>query len=308
MLSLKQRGDVIRMEQGNDWTLYHGDCVHIVNGLNAESVGLSVFSPPFSNLYIYSDYIEDMGNCATNDEFFNQFDFLIRGIYRATKRGRICAVHCKDLPTYKGRDGSAGLFDFAGECIRRFIAEGWAFHSRVTIWKDPVIEMQRTKNHGLLYKELRKNSCASRMGMADYVIAFRKWDDHTDAEWPDPVNHTKDEFPLDQWQQWASPVWSDIRQTNVLQYRDAKDDEDERHICPLQLDVIERCITLWSNPGDLVLSPFSGIGSEGYQALKMRRKFIGAELKDSYFEVACRNLKAAEELKNQGQLFNVLAD
>lgn len=304
MLNLQVRGENIAEYTGEGWTLYHGDCVRVFSQLPDGAVGLSVFSPPFSNLYIYSDYLEDMGNCANHDEFFNQFDFLIEQLYRVTKVGRICAVHCKDLPLYKGRDGAAGLFDFAGETIRRFIAKGWTFHSRVTVWKDPVIEMQRTKNHGLLYKELRKNSCASRMGMADYVIAFRKWGQQEGAEWPDPVEHTKEDFPLDQWQNWASPVWMNVRQTNVLQYRDAKDDEDERHICPLQLDVIERCIALWSNPGDVVASPFAGIGSEGYQALKMGRKFIGAELKDSYVEVNRRNLEYAISEKQQIALFS----
>lgn len=303
MLNLRSRGMDIVKQSGNEWELYHGDCVRVVSALPDNAIGLSCFSPPFSNLYIYSDYREDMGNCATHDEFFDHFDFLIEQLFRVTQVGRLCAVHCKDLPLYKGRDGAAGLFDFAGETIRRFSAKGWTFHSRVTIWKDPVIEMQRTKNHGLLYKEVRRNSCASRMGMADYVIAFRKWGTHEEAEWPNPVEHTKEEFPLDQWQRWASPVWMNVRQTHVLQYRDAKDDEDERHICPLQLDVIERCIALWSNPGDIVLSPFCGIGSEGYQALKMGRKFIGVELKDSYVEVSRRNLEAAEKEKDQGSLF-----
>lgn len=307
MLDLKQRGDVMRMEQGEDWTLYHGDCVRVVGQLPDDSIGLSVFSPPFSNLYIYSDYLEDMGNCATHEEFFSHFSFLIEQLLRVTIPGRLCAVHCNDQTRQKGIEGVTGLYDFPGDIVRAFEAKGWTFHSRITIWKDPVIEMQRTKNIGLLHKQLKKDSCASRMGRPDYVLVFRKNILH-EANYPQPVGHTAEDFPVDQWQQWASPVWMDIRQTNVLQYRDAKDDEDERHICPLQLDVIERCITLWSNHGDLVLSPFSGIGSEGYQALKMGRRFVGAELKDSYFDVACRNLKAAEELKNQGELFNVQAD
>lgn len=307
MLDLKQRGDVMRVEQGTDWTLYHGDCVMVVGQLPDDSIGLSVFSPPFSNLYIYSDYLEDMGNCATHEEFFSHFSFLIDQLLRVTIPGRLCAVHCNDQTRQKGIEGVTGLYDFPGDIVRAFEAKGWTFHSRITIWKDPVIEMQRTKNIGLLHKQLKKDSCASRMGRPDYVLVFRKNILH-EVNYPHPVGHTAEEFPVDQWQQWASPVWMDIRQTNVLQYRDAKDDEDERHICPLQLDVIERCVTLWSNPGDLVLSPFSGIGSEGYQSLKMGRKFVGAELKDSYFEVACRNLKAAEELKHQGDLFNALAD
>lgn len=305
MLNLQVRGEQVEKQEGTDWELYHGDCVRVFSGLPDESIGLSCFSPPFSNLYIYSDYLEDMGNCATHEEFFAHFSFLIEQLLRVTKPGRLAAVHCNDQTRQKGVEGVAGLYDFPGDIIRAFEAKGWTFHSRVTIWKDPVIEMQRTKNIGLLHKQLKKDSCASRMGRADYILAFRK-NVLNEANYPDPVEHTAEDFPVDQWQQWASPVWSDVRQTNVLQYRDAKDDEDERHICPLQLDVIERCITLWSNPGDVVASPFTGIGSEGYQAIKMGRKFIGAELKDSYFDVACRNLKAAEEEKNQGTLFGVV--
>ena len=301
MLNLRIRGEEIKQSVGTDWTLYHGDCVPVIAALENNSIGLSVFSPPFSNLYIYSDYLEDMGNCASHEEFFDQFSFLIAELFRVTKLGRLCAVHCNDQTRQKGIEGVCGLYDLPGDIIRAFEKKGWTFHSRVTIWKDPVIEMQRTKNVGLLHKQLKKDSCASRMGRADYVVVFRK-NTLNEANYPDPVSHTANDFPVDQWQQWASPVWSDIRQTHVLQYRDAKDDEDERHICPLQLDVIERCITLWSNPGDLVLSPFAGIGSEGYQALVMGRKFIGIELKDSYAEVAVRNLHAAEERKNQGSL------
>lgn len=302
MLELKQRGESVRKENGLDWTLHNGDCVRVVRDLPDESIGLSVFSPPFSNLYIYSDYLEDMGNCANHAEFFEQFSFLIEQLFRVTIPGRLCAVHCNDQTRQKGVEGVTGLYDFPGDIVRAFESKGWTFHSRITIWKDPVIEMQRTKNIGLLHKQLKKDSCASRMGRPDYVLVFRK-NILYEANYPQPVPHTAEEFPVDQWQQWASPVWADIRQTNVLQYRDAKDDEDERHICPLQLDVIERCIVLWSNPGDTILSPFAGIGSEGYQSVKMGRKFVGIELKDSYFDVACRNLKAAESEKNQGLLF-----
>lgn len=301
MLDLKTRGTTVREERGQDWTLYHGDCVRVVADLPDECIGLSVFSPPFSNLYIYSDYLEDMGNCQNHAEFFAHFSYLIEQLYRVTQWGRCAAVHCNDQTRQKGVEGVCGIYDFPGDIIRAFEAKGWTFHSRVTIWKDPVIEMQRTKNVGLLHKQLKKDSCASRMGRADYVLVFRKNALH-EANYPNPVSHTAEDFPVDKWQRWASPVWSDIRQTHVLQYRDAKDDEDERHICPLQLDVIERCITLWSNPGDVVLSPFAGIGSEGYQALTMGRQFIGVELKDSYFDVACRNLAAAVASKNQAQL------
>ncbi len=202
-------------------------------------------------------------------------------------------MHVKDLPLYQGRDGAAVLRDFPGDCIRIFEKCGWVFHSRTTIWKDPVIEMQRTKNHGLLYKELRRDSTRSRQGMADYIITMRKWPVEG-ASGPEPVSHTFEDFPLDQWQQWASPVWFDIRQTNVLNVRAARDASYERHICPLQLDVAERCVKLWTNPGDIVLSPFAGIGSEGYEAIRCGRRFLGIELKPSYFEQAVKNLRHAE--------------
>ena len=301
MLNLRTRGEQIDSQSGDDWTLYHGDCVRVVGALPDESIGLSVFSPPFSNLYIYSDYLEDMGNCATDEEFFAHFTYLIEQLYRVTKMGRLAAVHCNDQTRQKGVEGVCGLRDFPGDIIRAFEAKGWTFHSRVTIWKDPVIEMQRTKNIGLLHKQLKKDSCASRMGRADYLLTFRK-NALNEANYPDPVTHTAEDFPVEQWQQWAAPVWMDVRQTHVLQYRDARDEKDERHICPLQLDVIERCIALWSNPGDTVLSPFAGIGSEGYMALKMKRHFIGTELKDSYYEMASRNLHSAIDERRQETL------
>jgi DNA modification methylase len=294
--------DAAEAEDGR-WRLLNGDCVDVCRSLPADSVDFSMFSPPFSNLYVYSDRLADMGNSADHDEFFRHFGFLIAELYRITVPGRLCSVHCKDLPLYKTRDGAAGLYDFPAMTTRAFEAAGWIFHSRVTIWKDPVIEMQRTKNHGLLYKQLRKDSCASRQGMADYVLTFRKWAGLESADAPKPVGHEREDFPLDQWQRWASPVWSDIQQTRVLQYQQARDDEDERHICPLQLDVIERCVTLWSNPGDLVFSPFAGIGSEGYEAVRLGRRFLGVELKPSYWRIAARNLRLAATLQSQGSLF-----
>ncbi len=292
-------------EQSSDsWRLVNGDCVEVFREQPDDSIDYTVCSPPFSNLYIYSDAIQDMGNSSDDAEFMRHFGFLAAELYRCTVPGRLASFHCKDLPRYQGAHGSAGLFDFAGEMIRTFESAGWRFHSRVTIWKDPVIEMQRTNNHGLLYKQLRADSCASRQGMADYVITFRKWGDIRKLrEFPKPVMHSREDFPLDQWQKWASPVWGDIQQTRVLQYQQARDDEDERHICPLQLDVIERCIRLWSNAGDLVASPFAGIGSEGYEAVRLGRRFLGAELKPSYWRVACRNLALAEQVESQGTLF-----
>jgi hypothetical protein len=251
-----------------------------------------------------------MGNCKDHAEFFDHFRFAIKELLRVTIPGRLVDIHCKDLPTYKGRDGSAGLYDFPGDIIRNFVGCGWAYHSRLTIWKDPVIEMQRTKNHGLLYKNLRADSCCSRAGMADYLLSFRKWPvgsgDNDLLSFPDPVFHTREDFPLEKWQKWASPVWDDIRQTHVLNHRMARDGEDERHICPLQLDVIERCIELRSNPGDVVLDPFSGIGSTGYMALKMKRKYIGIELKESYFEWSSALLLEAEAESDTPNLLDLM--
>lgn len=292
-------------EQGRDWTLYHGDCVTVARSLPDESMHFSIFSPPFSGLYIYSDAIEDMGNSANDDEFFRHFDFLIPELLRITKPGRLCAVHFKDLVNYKGRDGAAGIRDFSGDIIRHFTTAGWAYHSKVVIWKDPVIEMQRTKANGLLYKTLRADSSFSRQGMPEYLLIFRKWPQDEEQETHiEPVTHTKDTFPLEMWQRYASPVWFDIRQTNVLNVEQARESQDEKHICPLQLDVIERAVQLWTNPGDVVFSPFAGIGSEGYQSLSLGRKFVGVELKRSYFDVARKNLERIVREKSQVTLFD----
>ena len=283
---------VIDQAEGEGWALYNGDCVDVARGLPDASVHFSVFSPPFSGLYIYSADTRDMGNSADDAEFFAHFNYLIPELHRVTIPGRLAAVHCKQLVNYRGRDGMAGLRDFRGEIIRAFQAHGWAYHSEVCIWKDPVIEMQRTKAHGLLYKQLRADSSVSRMGLAEYLLQFRRWPkDEAEAAKIEPVTHTREGFPLPRWQRYASPVWHDIRQTHVLNVQQARDDRDEKHICPLQLDVIERALTLWSNPGDVVFSPFAGIGSEGYVALQQKRRFVGAELKPSYFKQAVANLR-----------------
>lgn len=315
---------------GKNWTLHLNDCVQAAAALPANSVDFSIFSPPFSNLYIYSDSIADMGNSADHDEFFQHFGYLIPELLRITVPGRLVAIHCKDLPLYLNRDGAMGLYDFPGEIRAAFenveLEDGsrWVYHSRVTIWKDPVIEMQRTKNHGLLHKELCKDSCGSRQGMADYMIMLRKWT--PDANRPKPVHRDDDtarfatyigtnpptispdadprQFSIQVWQRYASPVWFDIQQTNVLNGTIARDNQDEKHICPLQLDVIERCIELWSNPGDTVFSPFAGIGSEGYVALKMKRKFIGVELKRAYWNHAQKFLKEAALEADRPTLFD----
>lgn len=268
---------------------YNGDCVSVVEQLPDESVGFSIYSPPFQNIFVYSDSEADMGNCISDDEFNRHYAFLIKDILRLTKPGRLTAVHCSDLPSSKWKDGVIGLKDFPGDIVRLHQDAGWIFHARVCVWRDPVVEMTRTKALGLLYKQLKKDSTRSRTGLADYVLVFRKPGDN-----PEPVEQRPEHFPVSQWQKWASPVWMDINQTNTLNVRIAKDNADERHLCPLQLDLIERAITMWSNPGDVVLSPFMGIGSEGVTALKLKRKFIGIELKPSYFKHACRYLEAQE--------------
>jgi len=264
---------------------YNGDCVDVVSQLPDNSIDFSVYSPPFVNLFIYSDSERDMGNCTDNDEFFKHYRFLIKEKLRVTKPGRLSAVHCTEIPARKFVDGYIGLKDFPGEIIKAHEDEGWIYHSRITIWRDPVVEMTRTKALGLLYKQLQKDSTRSRMGMADYVLVFRKQGDNAE-----PVAQDSGKFPVSQWQKWASPVWMDINQTRTLNCRMAKDNNDEKHMCPLQLDVIERCLNMWSNPGDVVLSPFMGIGSEGVCSLHLGRRFVGVELKESYFKQACKYL------------------
>lgn len=295
---------------GEGWTVYNGDCVRVAKTLPDNSIHFSVYSPPFAELYIYSADVHDMGNCVDDDAFFEQYRHLVREKLRITKPGGLTAVHCKDLVDYKGRDGRAGIRDFPGRIIALHEEEGWKYHSRVTIWKDPVIEMQRTKSHGLLFKNLCTDSRVSRMGLPDYVVWFRKW---PEGDGEDAVHHNyklpweyAGEKPPQKdpdnrgtnirlWQKYASPVWDDIRQTEVLNGRIARADQDEKHICPLQLDVIERCLFLGSNPGDTVFSPFTGVGSEGYVSVKRGRKFIGSELKLEYWEHACDYLRIAEE-------------
>lgn len=276
--------------QGDKWTLYRGDCVESMRRLPADSVHFSVHSPPFASLYTYSASDRDMGNCRSHEEFFEHYRFAIAEMFRLTKPGRLASVHCMNLPTSKVRDGVIGLRDFRGEIIRAYEAAGWVYHSEVVIWKDPVTAMQRTKAIGLLYKQLKKDSAMSRQGIPDYLVTFRK-----PGENPEPVTKEPEDFPVTLWQRYASPVWMDINPSDTLQYRSAREHEDERHICPLQLDVIRRAVRLWSNPGDVVLSPFAGIGSEGVVSLEEGRRFVGSELKGSYFGQAARNLANAHE-------------
>jgi len=274
---------------GDKYVAYNGDCVDVVRQVPDNSVGFSVYSPPFGNLFCYSDSECDMGNSADNSEFFQHYQFLLEEMARVLKPGRLSAVHCSEIPTTKWKDGVIGIYDLPGDIIRAHQAAGFILHSRVTIWKDPVVEMTRTKALGLLHKQLKKDSIRSRVGMPDYLLIFRAPGENTE-----PVEHTADEFPVEQWQKWASPVWMDIRQTDTLNVRAAKDNADEKHICPLQLDLIERALIMWSNPGDIVLSPFMGIGSEGVVSLRTKRKFVGVELKESYFRQAKKYLAEAE--------------
>lgn len=280
--------NVVEQYITRDCALYNGDCVEVLSGIPEGSLHYSVFSPPFASLYTYSDSDRDMGNCRSSGEFFDHFQYCLDGLYRALMPGRLVSMHCMDLPTSKTRDGVIGLDDFPGDLIRAAGKAGFIYHSRVTIWKDPVTAMQRTKAIGLLHKQLKKDSALSRQGIADYVLTFRKQGDN-----PEPISHTNESFPVSLWQRYASPVWMDIDPSDTLQFRAARDANDERHIAPLQLGVIRRCIDLWSNPGDVVFSPFAGIGSELYTALHMGRRAAGAELKPSYFQQAVRNLESA---------------
>lgn len=284
------------------FALYNGDCVQVVGNLPDNSVDYTIYSPPFASLYTYSDSSEDMGNARSYEEFFEHFAFLATELFRVTREGRLMSFHCANIPMMKERDGVIALRDFRGDLIRAFQAVGFVFHTEVMIWKDPVTEMQRTKSIGLLHKQVKKDSCMSRMGIPDYVVTMRKAGPNDK-----PVSHTPEEFPVSQWQKWASPVWMDIDQGNTLNYMQAREAADERHICPLQLDVIERCLVMWSRPGDVVLSPFAGIGSEGYMAVKAGRRFIGAELKESYYRTACKHLDMAVVEAEAPRLFDLEA-
>jgi DNA modification methylase len=298
---IMQVGEFDTTEENNEWySIQRGDCVQLIQNVKDESIGLSVFSPPFAELYIYSNHLEDMGNSKDYNEFLHQFSFLIKELYRVMMSGRNVAVHCMDLPVQKGKHGYIGLRDFSGLLLKAFEDAGFVYASRVTIWKDPVIEMQRTKALGLLHKQVKKDSTMSRVGIPDYVMIFRK-----DGERNNPVTNT--DLSVDLWQKYASPVWMDINYSNTLQgFRNGREENDEKHICPLQLDTIERLIHLYSNKGDTVLTPFMGIGSEVYQAVKMGRKGIGFELKESYFDLAKANLKAVVSQKNQVSLFDAV--
>jgi len=273
---------------GYRYQAINGDCVDVAMQMPDDCVDHSVYSPPFGSLFVYSESAADMGN-STDSEFATHYSWLVRELYRMTKPGRLTAVHCSDLPMTKWREGAVGIKDFSGQLIRIHEEAGWILHGRRTIWKCPVVEMTRTKHVGLLYKQLQKDSSKSRGGMPDYLLTFIKPGDNAE-----PISHTPSDFPLKQWQEWASPVWTSVNQSNVLNVQAARETGDERHLCPLQLDVIERAVIMWSNVGNVVFSPFMGIGSEGVVSLKLGRKFLGIELKESYWRQSCRYLDAED--------------
>lgn len=283
------------------YTLINGDTTEIITTLPDNSIGMSVFSPPFSSLYTYSNSDRDLGNSRSDEEFFTHFEFIVKELHRIMMDGRIVAIHCMNLPTSKERDGYIGIKDFRGDLIRLFQSVGFIYHAETCIWKNPVTAMQRTKALGLLHKQIKKDSCLSRMGIPDYVVFMRKG-----GENPERVTHTNDDFPVDLWQDYASPIWDelnspvwwDINQSNTLN-RVFSDEESERHICPLQLDVIDRCLRMYSNEGDVIFTPFMGVGSEVYESVKMNRKAIGIELKREYYLQAVSNMQALDNDRNQ---------
>lgn len=266
------------------FALYNGDSCEILTEIPDDSVHYEIFSPPFASLYTYSNSERDLGNCRSDDEFFEHFEFIARELYRVLMPGRLVSIHCMNFPAMKERDGYIGIKDFRGDLIRLFQKCGFIYHSEVCIWKDPVTAMQRTKAIGLLHKQLKKDSTISRQGIPDYLVTMRKPGDNAE-----PVTHTNESFPVNIWQRYASPVWDDINPSDTLQARSCRDEKDEKHICPLQLTVIRRGINLWTNPGDVVLTPFMGIGSEAVVALEQGRKAIGIELKPSWYKQAVRN-------------------
>lgn len=313
----------------DQWTLYNGDCCEVMQGLPDSSMDFIIHSPPFSNLYIYSDSDSDMGNCEDDEQFFRHYRYAIEEMLRITVPGRLCAIHVKDLPRYANVWGTTGLIDFPGACIQEFESAGWVFHSRVTIWKCPVTERERTNNNGLLHKTVKRDTSQVRQGMADYLIVFRKPPTDGTLMSEKPVARPKgfdryvgfagsenDTHPspfcrktnaadpsIDIWRRYAEPVWWDVNQTNVLNFKMATEAEDEKHICPLQLDLIERAVEIWTLPGDVVFSPFAGIGSEGVGAIRCGRKFVGVELKTSYFNAAIRFLTNEASKQAEPSLF-----
>lgn len=302
---------VLNSHTGAGYQIINGDTCEIIRDIPDESIHFEVFSPPFSSLYTYSNSDRDLGNSKDDKQFFEHFRFISTELYRILKPGRIMAVHCMNIPASKERDGYIGLKDFRGQLIREFEEVGFIYHGEVTIWKDPVTQMQRTKALGLLHKQIKKDSCRSRMGLPDYIIIMRK-----DGENPEPVTHTMETYPVSEWQEVASPIWDyefspvwwDINPSDTLNVQAARDGRDERHICPLQLPVIDRLIKLYTNEGDIVFTPFMGIGSEVYEAVLNNRRGLGIELKESYYKCAVENLQRAEFEMAQPTLFDFMGE
>lgn len=302
----------------NDYAIYEGDSCELMQAIPDASIGFSIHSPPFEGLYKFSNSDRDVSN-SEGETFWNHYGFIIDQLLRITKPGRLASVHVMQLPTSKTRDGYIGMRDFRGEVVREFQKRGWIFSSEVCIWKDPVVAQQRTKSIRLLHKQIEKDSSISGQGLADYIVTFRKPGENMErisgkfeiyvgeGNAPEPIESrlrrqsqadAEKWYSIEVWQRYASPVWMDISQSRTLQYRGARDEKDEQHISPLQLDVIERCIHLWSNPGDIVFTPFMGIGSEVYGAVELGRKGMGIELKASYFRQAVKNLSDVQTNRN----------
>ena len=291
------------------YSIYNGDSVEVSKGIPSDSIHAIIYSPPFSQLYVYNSSAHDMGNSRSDKEFMDHFGFLVEDLYRVLMPGRLMIVHCMDIPMMKSRDGQIGIKDFSGDLIRLFESKGFILHApRIVLRKSPVIEVTRTKALGLLHKQLLKDSAMSRVCLPDYLVVMRKPGNN-----PEPIAHTKDEYPVPQWQQdaecywkndWVNdPLWLDVNFSETLNKEGAREEKDEKHIAPLSLDIIRRALKLWSNPGDTIFSPFMGIGSEGFQAVKMERRFVGVELKASYYQQAVKNLEAAVRDSEQSMLF-----
>lgn len=311
--------NIIEQSDGNNWSLYNSDCVKFAEQLPDNCVDISVYSPPFSSLYVYSESVADMGNVGSDAEFIQQYRYLVREKFRATRPGRLTAIHVKDLVFYQNSsaDGSSGLRPFSDMCTQLHMEEGWTFHSRITIFRDPVLERAKTNAHGLLWKTFQKDASFCRVGMPEYLLVFRKWAKPGEEELVRPVDHPKTRTPLEAWQELASPVWNyrphqsgrgdyDMPSTNVLNVKEAKDEKSEKHLCPMPLNITEKALMLWSNAGDVVYSPFAGIGSEGVAALRHGRKFIGTELHPIYYNQAVKNLTDSDKSGIQSSIFDVL--
>lgn len=312
--------EVLNQVIANEYAAYHGDSCEVLKGIPSDSIHYSIFSPPFASLYTYTNSNRDLGNCKSRSEFYEHFEYIINELHRVIMPGRLVSFHCMNLPTSKQNDGFIGIHDFRGELVRLFEKAGFIFHSEVCIWKDPVVAQQRTKALGLLHKQIVKDSSMSRQGIPDYLVTMRKLGANPEPitggfEYYNGTDKFTEEFNPDNgrlnrgsimtWQRYASPVWMDINPSNTLQHRSCRSEKDERHICPLQLEVIERALQLWTNEGDVVLTPFGGIGSEGYQSLKMGRKAILCELKQEYFEQIPKNMEMAlKERENSRGLFD----